>query len=569
MQYRIHTTAGEVLDIDNPSKMPTPDRIEQMEEPYVRSSVYVPTEFMTAIYKLAQDKRGVHKSLEYLGKRVHIRFDFPLAEIVVDFYDRLKSISRGYASFDYEFADFRPSELVKLDILLNGDPVDALSVIVHRDKAYERGKMLVEKLRAVIPRQMFEVAIQAAIGSRVIARETRQGHGQERHRQVLRRRHHAQAQAARASEGRQEAHEAGRARSRYRRRRSCRSSRADGPRAQAPDSGRRDGVRVRRLPRSMGPSPGEETPAATDGQVAAPLPAARRRKSVLREYVEAIAIAILLALVIRTLIVQAFTIPSGSMMDTLLVGDYILVNKFLYGPEVPLTDYRLPALRLPHRGDIIVFKYPQDEKRDFIKRIVGTPGDTVQVRGQQVFINGQPIDEPYVRRNPNPLGHTGTASFCGYAYACDPLVVPADSYFVMGDNRDNSQDSRYWGFVKRDKIKGKAFSSTGRGTATGTGSGGGDSGTTSPDRRGGDGNSARRARRDGSPPPVPRTVHPRPVLHEALPLLFVQHGAAQAAAGDAAVSRGRAARDRACWPPRRGRPASRSRPSFSEAARRR
>ena len=172
VQYRIHTTAGEVMDIDNPSKMPTPDRIEQMEEPYVRSSVYVPTEFMTAIYKLAQEKRGVHKSLEYVGKRVHIRFDFPLAEIVVDFYDRLKSISKGYASFDYEFADFQASDLVKLDILLNGDPVDALSVIVHRDKAYERGKALVEKLRGVIPRQQFEVAIQAAIGSRVIARET-------------------------------------------------------------------------------------------------------------------------------------------------------------------------------------------------------------------------------------------------------------------------------------------------------------------------------------------------------------------------------------------------------------
>jgi GTP-binding protein LepA len=172
VQYRILTTAGEVLDIDNPSRLPTPDRIEQMEEPYVRSSIYVPTEFMTAIYKLAQEKRGVHKSLEYVGKRVHIRFDFPLAEIVVDFYDKLKSISRGYASFDYEFADFEASDLVKLDILLNGDPVDALSVIVHRDKAYERGKALVEKLRGVIPRQQFEVAIQAAIGSRVIARET-------------------------------------------------------------------------------------------------------------------------------------------------------------------------------------------------------------------------------------------------------------------------------------------------------------------------------------------------------------------------------------------------------------
>jgi GTP-binding protein LepA len=172
VQYKVLTTAGEVLDIDNPSRLPAPDRIEQMEEPYVKSSIYVPTEFMTAIYKLAQEKRGEHKSLEYLGKRVHIRFDFPLSEIVVDFYDKLKSISKGYASFDYEFADFRPSDLVKLDILLNGDPVDALSTIVHRDKAYERGKSLVEKLRGVIPRQLYEVAIQAAIGSRVIARET-------------------------------------------------------------------------------------------------------------------------------------------------------------------------------------------------------------------------------------------------------------------------------------------------------------------------------------------------------------------------------------------------------------
>jgi GTP-binding protein LepA len=172
VQYKVLTTAGEVLELDNPSKLPTPDRIEQMEEPFVKSSVYVPTEFMTAIYKLAQEKRGEHKSLEYLGKRVHIRFDFPLSEIVIDFYDKLKSISKGYASFDYDFSDFRPSDLVKLDILLNGDPVDALSVIVHRDKAYERGKALVEKLRGVIPRQLYEVAIQAAIGSRVIARET-------------------------------------------------------------------------------------------------------------------------------------------------------------------------------------------------------------------------------------------------------------------------------------------------------------------------------------------------------------------------------------------------------------
>jgi GTP-binding protein LepA len=172
VRFRVVTTAGETLEVENPSRLPTPDRIERIEEPYVHASVFVPTEFMTGIYKLAQEKRGEHKSLEYLGKRVHIRFDFPLSEIVIDFYDKLKSISKGYASFDYELADFRESDLVKLDVLLNGDPVDALSVIVHREKAYDKGKSLVEKLRGVIPRQMYEVAIQAAIGSRVIARET-------------------------------------------------------------------------------------------------------------------------------------------------------------------------------------------------------------------------------------------------------------------------------------------------------------------------------------------------------------------------------------------------------------
>jgi signal peptidase I len=181
-----------------------------------------------------------------------------------------------------------------------------------------------------------------------------------------------------------------------------------------------------------------------------------RRKSLLREYAEAIAIAVLLALVIRTLIVQAFTIPSGSMMDTLLVGDYILVSKFLYGAEVPFTELRLPGLRDPSRGDIIVFKYPQDEKRDFIKRIVGMPGDRVQVRGQQVTVNGRPLAEPYVKLDAT-LAASAQPAYCGYAYGCEPTTVPTDSYFVMGDNRDNSQDSRYWGFVKRDKIKGKAF----------------------------------------------------------------------------------------------------------------
>jgi signal peptidase I len=188
--------------------------------------------------------------------------------------------------------------------------------------------------------------------------------------------------------------------------------------------------------------------------VARPIEVVKRHKSVVREYAEAIVIAVLLAIVIRTVVVQAFTIPSGSMMNTLLIGDYILVNKFLYGPAIPLTDAALPAIRAPRRGDIIVFKYPQDEKRDFIKRIVGTPGDRVQIRGQQVVINGKPLDEPYAKWTQT---HADEAGYCAYAFGCEATVVPPGSYFVMGDNRDNSQDSRYWGFVRREKIKGKAF----------------------------------------------------------------------------------------------------------------
>ncbi|MBI4010794.1 MAG: elongation factor 4, partial [Candidatus Rokubacteria bacterium] len=172
VRYRVVTTLGETTEIDNPAKLPPVGNIAEVQEPYVRGLVFLPTEFMGGVYKLAQDARGEHRAVEHIGKRVHLTFDFPLAEIIVDFYDRLKSLTKGYASFDYDFREFRASDLVKLDILLNGDPVDALSVIVHRDKAYERGKVLAEKLKAVIPRQLFEVVIQAAIGSRVIARET-------------------------------------------------------------------------------------------------------------------------------------------------------------------------------------------------------------------------------------------------------------------------------------------------------------------------------------------------------------------------------------------------------------
>jgi signal peptidase I len=163
------------------------------------------------------------------------------------------------------------------------------------------------------------------------------------------------------------------------------------------------------------------------------------RKSVLREYAEALIIAILLALVIRTFVVQAFKIPSGSMLPTLQIGDHILVNKFIYN------------FRPVQRGDIIVFKFPQDESRDFIKRVVGLPGETVEVRGKEVLINGKPLTEPYAVFSDGAFGRSGERERIG------PLMIPPNRLFMMGDNRDHSMDSRFWGFLDVAKVKGKAF----------------------------------------------------------------------------------------------------------------
>ena len=169
----VHTTDGKSFEIDSPAKLPSPGKIERLEEPFIRSTILTRSDYVGGILTLAEDRRGEQVKLEYLSSdRVLIEYDFPLAEVIHDFYDRLKSVSRGYASFDYQLAGNRDSDLVKLDVLVNGEPVDALSLIVHRSKAYERGKSLVEKMKELIPRQMFEVAIQAAIGNRVISRET-------------------------------------------------------------------------------------------------------------------------------------------------------------------------------------------------------------------------------------------------------------------------------------------------------------------------------------------------------------------------------------------------------------
>ncbi len=170
--YEMARTAGAIEYVDNPAKLPPVNDIEEIREPIIVANILVPPDHVGAVLKLCNDKRGTQKKMQYLGTQVSLQYELPLAEVVLDFFDRLKSVSRGYASFDYEFSHFEAAPLVKLDILINGDKVDALSIIVHRESAYHRGRELVDKMQELIPRQMFEVAVQAAIGSAVIARAT-------------------------------------------------------------------------------------------------------------------------------------------------------------------------------------------------------------------------------------------------------------------------------------------------------------------------------------------------------------------------------------------------------------
>ena len=171
--YRIHLTDGTSIEIDNPANFPPVQKIDYIEEPFVRASIMVPEDFVGAVMELCQDKRGTFINMEYITtERARLEYELPLSEILMDFFDRLKSRTKGYASLDYEVIGYRESDLVKVDILLNGNPVDALSCIVHRERAETRGRALAEKLKEVIPRQQFEIPIQAAIGNKIIARET-------------------------------------------------------------------------------------------------------------------------------------------------------------------------------------------------------------------------------------------------------------------------------------------------------------------------------------------------------------------------------------------------------------
>jgi len=176
------------------------------------------------------------------------------------------------------------------------------------------------------------------------------------------------------------------------------------------------------------------------------------KKKFIKEYLEPIVIAVLIALFIRTFVVQAFKIPSSSMEPTLLVGDYILVNKFIYGIRIPYTDTKFFPMKQPDRGDVIVFIYPKDTSKDFIKRVIGKEGEKIEIVQNKIFVNGKQIEDPW--------GHFEKYDWSKYLQAMEkfgPVVVPKDCLFVLGDNRDNSQDSRFWGFVNLNAVKGKAF----------------------------------------------------------------------------------------------------------------
>ena len=180
------------------------------------------------------------------------------------------------------------------------------------------------------------------------------------------------------------------------------------------------------------------------------------RKSTIREYAESIVIAVILALFVRTWIVQAFKIPTGSMENNLLIGDHLLVNKFVFGPTIGAVDRALLPIRNIRRGDVVVFKYPDEPDRDFIKRVIGLPGETLEMRAKKIYIDGKPLDEPYVHFL-QPASDAQEITRFDMREQYGPVTVPAGHYFVMGDNRDNSQDSRYWGFLPRSYIKGKAL----------------------------------------------------------------------------------------------------------------
>ena len=202
----------------------------------------------------------------------------------------------------------------------------------------------------------------------------------------------------------------------------------------------------------------QKTTSSKPSTVPTPAAPGPYRKSTVREYFESIVIAVILALFIRTFVVQAFKIPTGSMENNLLIGDHLLVNKFVFGPGLSSFERALLPERPIRRGDVVVFKYPGNRERDFIKRVIGLPGETLEMKNKRIYINGKPLDEPYVHFIEPPQGPSAYAEVVSsdLRERYGPITIPAGKYFMMGDNRDNSEDSRYWGLLSQDDVKGRA-----------------------------------------------------------------------------------------------------------------
>ena len=405
--YRLHTKGGEILEIDNPARMPEAQEIDFIEEPVIIAMIHVPAGHVGKVLALCEDRRGRQKDFQAIGEHVILQYQLPLNEIVLDFHDRLKSVSRGYATFDYELGGFVRSDLVKLDVLINGDPVDALSCIVHKERAYYRGRELAARMREIIPRQMFEVAIQGGHRRARCRPRVGQGASQERDRQVLRRRRDAQAQAAGEAEGGQatdEAHgqrrhpagrlpghsqggglgrpcgerPASRARGRKRRRRRGGSG--------ISSTGSPNGLMKRhRGKRTIAPPPLDGLARSPDAS-ATEIKEARVRlsratdrrlplwfRASTLETVQAFLLATILMILIRALVVQSYIIPSGSMIPGLIPGDRVLALKLPYGVPVPFAEATLFAWKKPQVGEVYVFRPPGKTGATFIKRLVGGP----------------------------------------------------------------------------------------------------------------------------------------------------------------------------------------------------
>jgi signal peptidase I len=360
--------------------LPPVNEIREIREPIIRANILVPQDYVGAVISLCVEKRGVQKRMHYTGRQVALTYELPLSEVVLDFFDRLKSVSRGYASFDYEMARMEPAPLVKVDLLINGERVDALSVIVHKDQAQSRGRQLAETMSDLIPRQMFEVAIQAAIGGHIVAR-----------------------------------------------------------------------TNVSALRKNV-------TAKCYGGDVT------RKRKLLEKQK----------AGKKRMKQIGRVEVPQDAFLAVLLlVGDFIVVSKYSYGIRLPVTRHRIIPTGLPERGDVAVFRYPENPREDYIKRVVGLPGDRVAFHNKTLLINGEPVPQ-------QPVGiYEGAGSgamMTGAEVLEETLgdtthqiltwrkrpsvegetVVPEGHYFVLGDNRDNSNDSRFWGFVPEENLVGKA-----------------------------------------------------------------------------------------------------------------